>query len=180
MRLIFASADEKVVKILSKRGIRDVDSVILFDFWENDETRRAIKERTAEEVLSYLDALNLRHNLYYLDLSRQFHEIVIEVARKAYCEDTELYLTSREVVVNIAFYYFALLCGKMRVFDEEGRKIIARLPERVSEAELEILSLLREEKEIHEVAEELGKALSTVSKQISELEEKALVVCTEF
>jgi len=52
MQVIFSSADEIVIKVLSKRGIENVDAVLLFDALHFDE---AVQKKTEEEVLKYLD-----------------------------------------------------------------------------------------------------------------------------
>ena len=178
MQVIFSSADESVVRVLSRRGVENVDRVLLFDIWYYDEAKRDLQEKKTEEVLKYLDALKLKYSLAHLDVSQPFHAVVIEIARRTECRKGEAYLTGRDTTANLALYYFSLICGKIKVFDGEGREIPNKVPERVSEAQLEVLSLLREEKEVQKLAEEMGKSLSTLSKQISELEEKGLVTCS--
>ena len=178
MQVIFSSADEKVIEVLIRRGTSDIEAVFLFDIWYFNEVKRAIKEESEERVLKFLDASKLKYELTHIDTAQPFYKAVIEIARKIKCDKAELYLTNKEIIINLALYYFALICGKIKVFDSEGKQLLNRVPERVSEAQLEVLSLLREEKEVQKLAEEMGKSLSTLSKQISELEEKGLVICS--
>jgi len=92
-------------------------------------------------------------------------------------------------VINLALYYYALLCKnlgkKVRAFsytEDMSRKyeILLSLPGKVSGSQFEIMKVLEKgEMEIEKIREKLGKSLSTVSKQISELEEKGYVICSQ-
>jgi len=56
-------------------------------------------------------------------------------------------------------------------------EILLSLPGKVSGSQFEIMKVLEKgEMEIEKIREKLGKSLSTVSKQISELEEKGYVI----
>jgi len=80
-----------------------------------------------------------KHNLSHVDVTQPFHEIVIEIAKKTKCEEkTEIYLTSKDTFIHPAFYCYPLICRNIKSFDAEGRQIPNRLPDRVSEAKLEI------------------------------------------
>ena len=183
VQLVFSSATLDVVNILAKRGAEGVSKVLLFDAWYYDETKRKLKEGIVEEVRKYLESMKMSCTMTYLDISQEFYKVIIDIITKIQCKEaTEIYLVSREDVMNLAFFYFALLCRQMykkvRIFDGGGKEILNRLPEKVSKAQLEVIKMLTEEKEIEELTKLLGKSLSTLSKQISTLERKGLVSCT--
>jgi len=183
VQLVFSSATLDAVSILSKRGVEGVSKILLFDVWYYDETKRKLKEGIVEEVRKYLESMKMDYTLTYLDTSQEFYNVIINIVPKIQCREAiEFYLVSREDVMNLAFFYFALLCRQMykkvRIFDGGGKEILNRLPEKVSEAQFEVMKMLREEKEVEELTKSLGKSLSTLSKQISTLEGKGLVSCT--
>mgnify|MGYP001772520447 FL=1 len=192
MNLIFGVGftSEYVIRVITEKGLQNVSSVYLFSVWNTDEYRRKQAEEVINDISKYLDTLKVKYTVKYLDVNKEFSGIVLDIASSLTSTDNlEFYLIGGMRIVNLALYYYALVCKslgkKVRVFsytEDMSRKyeVLISFPAKVSESQLEIMRVLEKgEIEIGELAEKLKKSLSTVSKQISDLEEIGYVSCSE-
>jgi len=191
MNLIFGVGftAEYVVRIITERGSQNISSIYLFSVWSEDEFRRKQTENAIKSITDFLSVLNIKYVTKYIDINKEFEEIVLEVASTlSSLDDLEFYLIGGMRIINLALYYYALICknlGKnVRVFsytEDISKKynLPAEIPSQISEKELEVLKEFKFEKEmeIEEVAKRLDKALTTISRQISDLEEKGYLEC---
>ena len=191
MNLIFGVGftSEYVIRVISEKGLQDVSLVYLFSVWNSDEYRRKQAENIIKDITKYFDTVKVKHTVKFLDVNKEFDEIVLDIASTLTSTDNlEFYLIGGMRIINFALYYYALLCkslGKnVRAFsytEDMSRKyeVLLSLPGKVSESQLEIMKVLENgEMEIGELAGKLGKSLSTISKQMSDLEEKGYVNCS--
>ena len=192
MNLIFGVGftAEYVIRVITEKGLQNVSSVYLFSVWNPDEYRRRQAEEVINNISKYLDTVKIKYTVKYLDINKDFSGIVLDIASTlAYMDNLEFYLIGGMRIINLALYYYALLCKslgknvKAFSYTEDMTKkyeVLLSLPGKVSESQLEIMKMLEKgEMEIEAIRERLGKSLSTVSKQISELEERGYVVCSE-
>ena len=192
MNLVFGVGftSEYVIRVITEKGLQDISSVYLFSVWNTDEYRRKQAEDVINNISKYLDTVKVKYMVKYLDVNKEFGGIVSDIASSLTSTDNlEFYLIGGMRIINLALYYYALICkslGKnVRVFsytEDMSRKyeVLISLPAKVSESQLEIMKVLENgEREIGELALKLKKSLSTVSKQMSDLEEKGYVSCSE-
>lgn len=180
---------EYIIRIIANRGISDVKEVYLFSVWNVDEFRKRQSEETINTVMKVLSAAGVKEiRPKYLNIDTTFDDIVLQIAEVVRGENLEFYLIGGMRVLNLALYYYAMLAQqvgkkvKILSFTEDMEKryeLPAKIPRKIGENHVEILRLMSDEKdwEIENISKQLGKSLSTISKQISDLEEENYIEC---
>lgn len=189
---------EYVIRIIANRGVSDVNSVYLFSVFNLEDFRKKQSEETINTAYKVLSAAGIKDiKPRYLDISKSFDDIVLQVAEYVRGDNLEFYLIGGMRVINLALFYYAIMAShmgkKVKIFSytenmDRRYDIPERVPKKLGEGHIEILRFMsREEKassytrtewEIEQISKALEKSLSTISKQIQDLEEENYVICT--
>lgn len=185
---------EYIVRSITERGKDDVNEVILIGVFNVDEYRRKQADNTLNDVKKFLDIIHVKYNWRFININKDFPEIVNEIASlisgRNNNSNLEFYLIGGMRIINFALYYYAMLAKSfglnVRVFsytEDMSKKyeLAVQIPRMLTESEIEILKLLEHETymELSEMAKRLNKALSTISKQVSEMEKEGFLRCSE-
>ncbi|AWR98358.1 CRISPR locus-related DNA-binding protein [Acidianus sulfidivorans JP7] len=182
---------EYIVRSVTERGKDGIEEVVLFGVFNIDEFRKKQADNALNDVKRFLEIINVKYKWKYLDVSRDFHEILYEVANELSGKNNmEFYLIGGMRIINFVLYYYAMLAKgfglNVKVFsytEDMSKKyeLPVGLPRRLTESEAEILRLfnLEDSIEISTIANKLQKTLSTISKQVSDMEEEGFLQCTK-
>ncbi|QGA53996.1 CRISPR locus-related DNA-binding protein [Sulfolobus sp. E5-1-F] len=182
---------EYIIRNITERGRSDIDEVVLFGVFNIDDYRRKQAESALEDVKKFLNIINVKYKWKYVDINRDFADILYEIANVLSGKKSlEFYLIGGMRIINFALYYYAMLAKvfgvNVRVFsytEDMSKKyeLPVEIPRRLTDSEFEILKLFKFEDsiEISKIADKLQKTLSTVSKQVSQMEQEGFLECTK-
>ncbi|ACP34584.1 CRISPR locus-related DNA-binding protein [Sulfolobus islandicus L.S.2.15] len=182
---------EYIVRSITERGRDNIDEVVLIGVFNIDDFRRKQADNALNDVKKFLDIINVKYKWKYVDVNKDFAEILYEVANELSGKNNlEFYLIGGMRIINFVLYYYATLAKRfglnVRVFNytedmSKKYELPVEIPRRLTDSEAEILKLFKFENsiEISIMADRLQKTLSTISKQVSEMEEEGFLECTK-
>ncbi len=176
-----------LVKAMTNRGIKGNEEVVLISTLATDEFSKKRAEETLRYALDYISKLGLKYFIKHLDIYTSFNNVVYQIHEvlRDY-DELEIYLIGGMRILSLASYYYAILISpfkKVKVISYtenmdnsyELPTILHKLPE--SEELMKLLEELHSPKEIKEIANNLGKSISTISKQLDKVSD--LIDCEE-
>ncbi len=175
---------EYIVRSITERGRDNIDEVVLMGVFNIDDFRRKQADNALNDVKKFLDIINVKYKWKYINVNKDFAEILYEVANELSGKNNlEFYLIGGMRIINFVLYYYAMLAKRfglnVRVFNytedmSKKYELPVEIPRRLTDSEAEILKLFKFENsiEISIMADRLQKTLSTISKQVSEMEEE--------
>lgn len=176
-----------LVKATAMRGIMGDEEVVFLTVFSTDELSKRKAEDAIKYATDYVTKLGLKFTVKYIDVNVPFEQIVFQVHKELEpYSSLEIYIIGGMRILGLATYYYAILTSpfkKIEVFSftedmEVKYKLPVNIPRPPMSSELiRLMAELKEEREIKEVAERLGKTISTISKQLGKLE--GLVECRE-
>lgn len=182
---------EYIVRSITERGRDNIDELVLIGVFNIDDFRRKQADNALNDVKKFLDIINVKYKWKYVDVNKDFAEILYEVANELSGKNNlEFYLIGGMRIINFVLYYYAMLAKRfglnVRVFNytedmSKKYELPVEIPRRLTDSEAEILKLFKFENsiEISIMADRLQKTLSTISKQVSEMEEEGFLECTK-
>ena len=183
---------EYLVRVISNRGLKDVDGVVVFSVYGKDEFSKKRSDETLRYAEDYLNKVGVKNYiLKYVNVDVPFEEILSQIndVLHPYIE-IEFHLIGGMRVLLLSLYYYAMLCNlvkkkvKMTLYTEDFANSyepplnLPEIPE--SREALEIVRLLNREGEmkLSDIAKKLGKSESTISKQLDLLD--GLIECRKI
>ncbi|ADB86687.1 CRISPR-associated CARF protein Csa3 [Saccharolobus islandicus] len=183
---------EYLVRVISNRGLKDVDGVVVFSVYGKDEFSKKRSDETLRYAEDYLNKVGVKNYiLKYVNVDVPFEEILSQIndVLHPYIE-IEFHLIGGMRVLLLSLYYYAMLCNlvkkkvKMTLYTEDFASSyepplnLPEIPE--SREALEIVRLLNREGEmkLSDIAKKLGKSESTISKQLDLLD--GLIECRKI
>ncbi|MGC9105396.1 MAG: CRISPR-associated CARF protein Csa3 [Thermoprotei archaeon] len=179
---------EYVMRVLARRSIQNVEKVYLVTIESQDSYAQKRSQEAINSIVSYLATVGVT-DVEVIKVSPEwdFDEIVERISeRVGGYDDYEFYLVGGTRMTLLSLYFIALILAqadgvrvKAVAFDEamtNSKELPLRIPQIPSGEKLNLLLMIREGESVSELARKTGKSASTISIQLSDLEDEGLVV----
>jgi len=117
-----------------------------------DDFRRKQADNALNDVKKFLDIINVKYKWKYVDVNKDFAEILYEVANELSGKNNlEFYLIGGMRIINFVLYYYAMLAKRfglnVRVFNytedmSKKYELPVEIPRRLTDSEAELLNCL--------------------------------------